>query len=223
MMTKQWYGTKALAAVAVAALNEEPGPREASRATTHGPPKAADMSVNEWSAFWGAVECCMQLQNAYNSNGEENRDLHKGVVDHESVRGKRIFAATEASNCYSITGSSSAKRARLARCGNCAGCRRGDCGTCKNCLDKPKYGGRGIKKQACLRRACLNVTQHDGADSKGHWSDERAEANQIDLDLSAEGSHSDEASPALGPHNLPCDTAHAPPPLDLLATVLSSP
>ena len=32
----------------------------------------------------------------------------------------------------------------------------GDCGECKNCLDKPKFGGRGIKKQACLRRSCYN-------------------------------------------------------------------
>ena len=31
-----------------------------------------------------------------------------------------------------------------------------DCGECKNCLDKPKFGGRGIKKQACLRRSCYN-------------------------------------------------------------------
>ena len=31
-----------------------------------------------------------------------------------------------------------------------------DCGECKNCVDKPKFGGRGIKKQACEQRACSN-------------------------------------------------------------------
>ena len=31
-----------------------------------------------------------------------------------------------------------------------------DCGECKNCVDKPKFGGRGIKKQACEKRACCN-------------------------------------------------------------------
>ena len=31
-----------------------------------------------------------------------------------------------------------------------------DCGECKNCLDKPNFGGRGIKKQACEQRACCN-------------------------------------------------------------------
>ena len=29
-----------------------------------------------------------------------------------------------------------------------------DCGECKNCLDKPKFGGRNIKKQACEQRDC---------------------------------------------------------------------
>ena len=42
------------------------------------------------------------------------------------------------------------------RCGKCQGCVRGNCGDCKNCLDKPKFGGRDIKKQACERRACSN-------------------------------------------------------------------
>mmetsp|Transcript_26836 Transcript_26836/g.72378 ORF Transcript_26836/g.72378 Transcript_26836/m.72378 type:complete len:678 (-) Transcript_26836:416-2449(-) len=41
------------------------------------------------------------------------------------------------------------------RCGSCAGCIAQDCGACKNCLDKPKYGGPGVKKQACLSRKCL--------------------------------------------------------------------
>lgn len=43
---------------------------------------------------------------------------------------------------------------RLMRCGSCAGCLIGDCGGCKNCLDKPKYGGPGVKKQACVNRRC---------------------------------------------------------------------
>jgi len=42
------------------------------------------------------------------------------------------------------------------RCGKCRGCVRGDCGECKNCLDKPRFGGLSIKKQACEERACSN-------------------------------------------------------------------
>ena len=28
----------------------------------------------------------------------------------------------------------------------------GECGQCKNCLDKKKFGGPGIKKQPCMYR-----------------------------------------------------------------------
>lgn len=47
------------------------------------------------------------------------------------------------------------KNLRLTRCGSCEGCVVQDCGTCKNCADKPKYGGPGVKKQACVARKCI--------------------------------------------------------------------
>ena len=40
---------------------------------------------------------------------------------------------------------------KRARCGICDGCRAEDCGTCPMCLDKPKYGGPGKKKNAVLK------------------------------------------------------------------------
>lgn len=43
---------------------------------------------------------------------------------------------------------------RSNRCGTCAACRAQDCGRCKNCKDKPRFGGPGIKKKACLARIC---------------------------------------------------------------------
>lgn len=49
-----------------------------------------------------------------------------------------------------------AKRPWLVRCGTCVGCRFGDCGECESCKDKPKNGGRGIMKQACLHRECIS-------------------------------------------------------------------
>ena len=39
---------------------------------------------------------------------------------------------------------------RRQRCGACAACLLPDCGTCASCVDKPAFGGRGLKKQACL-------------------------------------------------------------------------
>jgi len=49
---------------------------------------------------------------------------------------------------------------RTNRCGSCEACRAPDCGTCKECLDKPKFGGSGIRKKACIARVCTNVALH---------------------------------------------------------------
>jgi hypothetical protein len=55
---------------------------------------------------------------------------------------------------------------RVLRCGACEGCRRADCGRCPNCRDKPKFGGAGVKKQACQHRRCLQPTRTGG----GQWA-----------------------------------------------------
>ncbi|KAJ1640524.1 hypothetical protein T492DRAFT_928529 [Pavlovales sp. CCMP2436] len=47
------------------------------------------------------------------------------------------------------------KRIRSSRCGTCFNCLRPDCGACVNCSDKPKFGGNGVKKQACSGRKCV--------------------------------------------------------------------
>ncbi|XP_039743996.1 histone-lysine N-methyltransferase 2A isoform X6 [Pteropus medius] len=50
------------------------------------------------------------------------------------------------------------KGRRSRRCGQCPGCQvPEDCGLCTNCLDKPKFGGRNIKKQCCKMRKCQNL------------------------------------------------------------------
>ncbi|XP_066519090.1 histone-lysine N-methyltransferase 2A isoform X2 [Hoplias malabaricus] len=50
------------------------------------------------------------------------------------------------------------KGRRSRRCGQCSGCQvPDDCGVCTNCLDKPKFGGRNIKKQCCKVRKCQNL------------------------------------------------------------------
>lgn len=42
-------------------------------------------------------------------------------------------------------------RKRGVRCMDCPACLRvEDCGTCVFCKDKPKFGGPGVKKQACM-------------------------------------------------------------------------
>ena len=44
--------------------------------------------------------------------------------------------------------------AKTRRCGECEGCNREDCGKCPSCVDKPRFGGKGAKKQACIYRIC---------------------------------------------------------------------
>ena len=47
------------------------------------------------------------------------------------------------------------KGLRRKRCGNCSGCTRSNCGECIFCLDMPRFGGPGSKKQACELRTCV--------------------------------------------------------------------
>lgn len=51
-----------------------------------------------------------------------------------------------------------AKRKRIEsrppRCGTCKSCIRPDCGLCINCLDKPRFGGQGKRKKACVKKVC---------------------------------------------------------------------
>ena len=44
---------------------------------------------------------------------------------------------------------------RRSRCGKCKACTRDECGKCKSCLDKPKFGGKNISRQVCIKRRCL--------------------------------------------------------------------
>ena len=47
------------------------------------------------------------------------------------------------------------KKKRRSNCGNCLSCTRDeDCGECDLCLDKPKFGRPGTKKQRCELRRC---------------------------------------------------------------------
>ena len=67
---------------------------------------------------------------------------------------------------------------RVLRCGSCEGCRRADCGRCPNCRDKPKFGGAGVKKQACQHRRCLQPTRTGG----GQWAIRQQQNTTTDAD-----------------------------------------
>ena len=56
------------------------------------------------------------------------------------------------------TGKGGAGGTKRRRCGTCAGCLADNCGACGNCLDMPKFGGPGVKKQACRDRLCRQLS-----------------------------------------------------------------
>ncbi|KYN05968.1 DNA (cytosine-5)-methyltransferase PliMCI [Cyphomyrmex costatus] len=51
------------------------------------------------------------------------------------------------------------------RCGVCENCHQPECGICPACKDMPKFGGKGIQKQACIRRRCPNLAIQEADDS----------------------------------------------------------
>ena len=48
---------------------------------------------------------------------------------------------------------------RIKRCGDWHGCRAAECGECENCRDMVKRGGKGLKKQPCEKRACVEIAK----------------------------------------------------------------
>ena len=87
------------------------------------------------------------------------------------------------------------------RCGECPACCREDCGSCLNCTDKPKFGGRGARKQACLMRTCANPWL-------GGHAPEPDEA-----ELQSDSASSDETADACSPCLVPVPPPAALPPL----------
>lgn len=48
-------------------------------------------------------------------------------------------------------------KVRFQNCKNCKNCKIKDCGLCIACKDKPKFGGTGIRKQACKNKpSCIH-------------------------------------------------------------------
>ena len=78
------------------------------------------------------------------SEGEEE------VTETEVEKGNKVRSKHRMLSVYG----SSDKSTKSRRCGECEGCMKEECGNCVACLDKPKFGGKGSKKQACFGRLC---------------------------------------------------------------------
>lgn len=54
----------------------------------------------------------------------------------------------------------SSNKYKIVRCNQCCRClQQYDCLKCKNCLNKPKLGGDGSRKQGCIYKKCINPTK----------------------------------------------------------------
>ena len=92
---------------------------------------------------------------------------------------------------------------RVLRCGGCEGCRRGDCGRCPNCRDKPKFGGAGVKKQACQHRRCSQPTR---TGMGGQWALRQQQQEAADSDDQSQ----DSTVPYRSPQRCASPAAAAP-------------
>lgn len=115
------------------------------------------MTDGEWETFWQRVDARRQRAAGPDSQSETEGEPSE---EEEELRCDEVGRPAYASQAW-FTDSASARRRtmRANRCGSCAACRAKDCGTCKNCLDKPRFGGPGVKKKACLARVCLTAPE----------------------------------------------------------------
>jgi len=143
------------------------------------------MTDGEFDAFW------YRLDSRYTSPTDF-------VVEADSVsEAEALVVSMLARGCdFQVVSVSSrspskglAKKSAARRCGACVACNARDCGVCKNCRDKPRFGGPGIKKKACVARICRNVaamTSIDG-DDDAQGDGEEAEEQHSQHDEAVRG------------------------------------
>ncbi|CAH2316992.1 methyl- binding domain 1 L homeolog isoform X1 [Pelobates cultripes] len=80
------------------------------------------------------------------SFGAKKCTIKKTFVNQEKMKNEEKVAHNQ--HC--------AGRRQNRRCGECEACLQNvDCGECDFCQDKPKFGGRNLKRQKCRWRQCL--------------------------------------------------------------------
>jgi len=142
------------------------------------------MTDGEWDIFWAKFDSCREssLDILEEDEAPPQIPLPKVSKSIAPVVPNRNRDGEQTSTSTRVT-----KRSH--RCGVCVACRSSDCGLCKNCRDKPRFGGPGVKKKACVARICHRSRRPDDAES--------------DDDLCENGSI--ETSPDIVPVSWPMD------------------
>jgi len=158
-------------------LSEHPGNAPAAE------PSATDLLVasaalakqhpdmDEDPLFWTAVEGCMAIAGAMHFSAQSHQhtapapswagltsaccEASEDTDDGSSAMPSQMPTRAPSPTHFAIGAVGlNGKKLRSTRCGQCRGCNSGDCGKCINCVDKPKFGGPGCRKQACVARTC---------------------------------------------------------------------
>ena len=128
------------------------------------PPEPSPADPSAAHLLMTAAESCLALSMAAHADADDGEDFSAradrlaAFMASQPVWPPPAFVAAAApSGAHKPAGAGGAggnKRPRSVRCGACEGCVRDDCGMCKNCIDKPKFGGTGQRKQGCVRKIC---------------------------------------------------------------------
>jgi len=133
----------------------------------HSPEKRGTsnlMTDGEFEDFWLCLDAHRQF---YATHGYPHQPARLLSSHYQAVQQSVRHAEADGADAFARGRYKSSQR-----CGTCRGCTSSDCGQCKNCKDKPRFGGPGIKKKACLRRLCLKAHREMNSD------DEADEASQ---------------------------------------------
>ena len=106
--------------------------------------------AERWRAYYANEHNTSFMLHGNAGNLEAQRQRLREKV---SEAGLLLFFARQATS-RPVARDSEPAIAQKHRCGKCEDCLAGDCGTCACCLDKVKFGGRGLRKQGCKMRRC---------------------------------------------------------------------
>jgi len=139
------------------------------------------MTDYEWESFWNTLDAQRRqpCEDDCAECAEEDTEEDLAPMVRQSDQITDEFEQPKYAPSVSDPRS---RTSRFNRCGSCVACRAKDCGTCKNCLDKPRFGGPGIKKKACIARVCRALSQakeESSEDEQGRDDDAASEETLI--------------------------------------------
>lgn len=108
----------------------------------------------KWHRICGIFENCRRVDCGICINCLDKPEFGKRGLRQQKCEMKHCSYEKSSSPEFIDTVALSRKPRRRHNCGICEKCQQVDCGICIDCLDKPKFGGKGTRKQKCKARTC---------------------------------------------------------------------